>query len=44
MLDERLSLCARFVTDGGRVCDVGTDHPYLVAHLLASGKSVSAIS
>lgn len=44
MLDERLSLCAKFVTEGGRVCDVGTDHAYLVAHLLISGKSNSAIA
>lgn len=44
MLDERLSLCAEFVTQGGRVCDVGTDHAYLVAHLLISGKSASAIA
>ncbi|MBR6696632.1 MAG: SAM-dependent methyltransferase, partial [Oscillospiraceae bacterium] len=44
MLDERLSLCAKFVTEGGIVCDVGTDHAYLVAHLLMSGKSVSAIA
>lgn len=44
MLDGRLSLCAKFVSDGGRACDVGTDHAYLVAELLLSGKCISAIA
>ncbi|MCM1022564.1 MAG: Nif3-like dinuclear metal center hexameric protein [Prevotella sp.] len=41
MLDKRLQLCAEFVR-GERVCDVGTDHAYLVAELLSSGKCVTA--
>ncbi len=44
MLDGRLSLCAEFVTQGGKVCDVGTDHAYLVAELLKSGKCEFAIA
>lgn len=44
MLDKRLSVCAGFVTYGGKVCDVGTDHAYLVAELLKSGKCKSAIA
>ncbi|MGN0689063.1 MAG: class I SAM-dependent methyltransferase [Oscillospiraceae bacterium] len=44
MLDERLSLCAEFVSGVGTVCDVGTDHAYLVAELIKSGKCSSAIA
>lgn len=44
MLDERLSLCAEFVSGIGTVCDVGTDHAYLVAELIKSGKCSSAIA
>lgn len=43
MLDKRLQLCAELVR-GKRVCDVGTDHAYLVAELLTSGKCVSAVA
>jgi len=44
MLDKRLSLCAEFVSEGGVVCDVGTDHAYLVAELLRSGKCRKAVA
>ncbi len=43
MLDKRLALCADFVR-GKRVCDVGTDHAYLVAELLADGKCETAVA
>lgn len=43
MLDKRLQLSAELVR-GKRVCDVGTDHAYLVAELLTSGKCVSAVA
>lgn len=43
-LDNRLKACADFVTDGGVVCDVGTDHAYLVAFLLLSGRCERAIA
>ena len=43
MLDKRLQLCADMVK-GNRVCDVGTDHAYLVAELLTSGKCSTAIA
>ena len=43
MLDKRLALCADMVK-GNRVCDVGTDHAYLAAELLTSGKCTSAIA
>lgn len=32
-LDERLSMCTRFVRPGKRVVDVGTDHAYLAIWL-----------
>ena len=31
MLTKRLAACAALVTEGGVVCDVGTDHAYLPA-------------
>lgn len=34
MLNKRLQACAAWVTMGGVVCDVGTDHAYLAAELL----------
>lgn len=37
MLDKRLSLCAELVS-GKHICDIGTDHGYLPAELLFSGK------
>lgn len=37
MLDDRLSLCAELVT-GKYICDIGTDHGYLPAELLLTGK------
>ncbi|MCH5349137.1 MAG: Nif3-like dinuclear metal center hexameric protein [Oscillospiraceae bacterium] len=43
MLDKRLRLCADMVK-GNRVCDVGTDHAYLVAELLISGKCETAVA
>lgn len=43
MLDKRLTLCAGFVR-GNRVCDVGTDHAYLVAELLSNRKCDTAVA
>lgn len=43
MLDRRLTLCAEFVR-GNRVCDIGTDHAYLVAELLVAGKCDTAVA
>lgn len=43
MLDKRLKLCADMV-NGKRVCDVGTDHAYLIAELLRSGKCETAVA
>ncbi len=34
MLNKRLQACAAWLTNGGIVCDVGTDHAYLAAELL----------
>ncbi|MGN0692370.1 MAG: class I SAM-dependent methyltransferase [Oscillospiraceae bacterium] len=41
MLDKRLSLCAELVS-GEYICDIGTDHGYLPAELLFSGKCTRA--
>lgn len=38
VLSKRLSVIASLVEDGQAVCDVGTDHGHLPAHLLKSGK------
>lgn len=38
MLDNRLKTCAEFVTGKGIAVDVGTDHAYLAAELVTSGK------
>lgn len=38
MLDKRLKACAEMVSGRGVVCDVGTDHAYLAAELIKSGK------
>lgn len=40
-LGVRLSAIARLVPQGARVCDVGTDHGYLAAELLLSGRASS---
>lgn len=44
MLDNRLKICAEMVSGIGIVCDVGTDHAYLPAELIASGKCSRAIA
>lgn len=36
-LDRRLSLIASLVRPGSRVADVGTDHGYLICHLVGQG-------
>lgn len=43
-LDNRLKLCAEFVTKNGCAVDVGTDHAYLASYLVSSGicKKVTA--
>ena len=38
-LNNRLSLCAKFVTDNGVAADVGTDHAYLASYLVLKGIS-----
>lgn len=38
MLDNRLKMCAEMVSGKGIACDVGTDHAYLAADLVMSGK------
>ena len=43
MLDKRLNACAELVS-GERVCDIGTDHAYLVAELLKSGRCKTAVA
>ena len=44
MLDNRLKACADFVSGKGIVCDVGTDHAYLAAELINSGKCSRVIA
>lgn len=44
MLDKRLQLCASMVDGTGTVCDVGTDHAYLAAELIKSGKCQKVIA
>ncbi len=36
--DQRLLACAEYVSGRGIACDVGTDHAYLAAYLVKSGK------
>ncbi len=43
-LSARLSLIAKLVESGSRVCDVGTDHGYLPAFLYLSGRCQSVIA
>ena len=44
MLTKRLAACAAQVTPAGVVCDVGTDHAYLPAELLQSGRCTRAVA
>ena len=44
MLDKRLKICADMVSGQGVVCDVGTDHAYLAAELIISGKCNKVIA
>ncbi len=44
MLDNRLKKCAELVSGEGVVCDVGTDHAYLAAELVRSGKCRKVIA
>ena len=43
MLGNRLAACAEFVK-GSKACDIGTDHGYLAAELLLSGKCSHVIA
>ncbi len=43
-LKGRLSLCARFVREGSRLADIGTDHAYLPIALCSSGKTPYALA
>ncbi len=43
-LSPRLALCARLVSGGRPLCDVGTDHAYLPIWLLKSGKVPRAVA
>ncbi|MBQ6212687.1 MAG: SAM-dependent methyltransferase, partial [Ruminococcus sp.] len=44
MIDNRLKKCAELVRGEGVVCDVGTDHAYLAAELITSGKCSRVIA
>ena len=44
MLDNRLKTCAELVSGNGIVCDVGTDHAYLAAELIKTGKCSRVIA
>lgn len=44
MLDNRLKMCAEMVDGKGIVCDIGTDHAYLAAELIQSGKCEKVIA
>lgn len=44
MLDNRLKMCAEMVSGRGIACDVGTDHAYLAADLVMSGKCSRVIA
>lgn len=43
-LDKRLMVCAEMVGGSGIVCDVGTDHAYLPAYLIQTGKCSDVIA
>lgn len=44
MLDNRLKMCAELVSGQGIAVDVGTDHAYLAADLILSGKCSKVIA
>ncbi|MGN0630923.1 MAG: class I SAM-dependent methyltransferase [Ruminococcus sp.] len=44
MLTKRLAMCAELVSGKGIACDVGTDHAYLAAELLKSGRCEKVIA
>ena len=44
MLDNRLKMCADMISGKGIVCDVGTDHALLAAHLINTGKCEKVIA
>lgn len=44
MLNTRLQACADFVTPGGVVCDVGTDHALLPVYLVQAQIAASVIA
>lgn len=44
MLTKRLAACAELVSGRGIACDVGTDHAYLAAELLKSGRCSRVIA
>lgn len=44
MLDNRLKMCAGLVSGKGIAVDVGTDHAYLAAELIRSGKCEKVIA
>lgn len=43
-LSNRLQTCASLVTGKGIACDVGTDHAYLAAYLVQSGRCAHVIA
>ncbi len=44
LTDKRLLACAAFVSGGGIVCDVGTDHAYLPCYLVKNGVCKRAVA
>ncbi len=44
LTDKRLLACASFVSGGGIVCDVGTDHAYLPCYLVKNGVCKRAVA